>query len=171
MSGSYSPVPRSTANAISLDSPAPSRRSLDSSSDGSDIVYRDALDDEPFDEKGSALRFDAEGRMEDGDDGAGYPVEPRRVSEHEYTRTRSGREALIQVLMVWLAEAAEEIPQGPRHPHWDRRLRCDHRCPRRDGVFRTELLCKEREQTHYDGPYLQRDVWGRVKVARMGQGG
>jgi hypothetical protein len=85
MSGSYSPVPRANANAILLDSPPPGRRSLESSSDGSDIVYRDALDDEPFDEKGSALRFDEERRMEDGDDGAGYPVEPRRVSENENT--------------------------------------------------------------------------------------
>ncbi|RSH95247.1 hypothetical protein EHS25_000333 [Saitozyma podzolica] len=100
MSGSYSPVPRSTANAISLDSPAPSRRSLDSSSDGSDIVYRDALDDEPFDEKGSALRFDAEGRMEDGDDGAGYPVEPRRL------RPRKKSRKVLAVLIGIVAFAA-----------------------------------------------------------------
>jgi hypothetical protein len=66
-------------NAIVLDdTPRSKRRSLDETSDGSDIVYRDALDDEPFqDEKLS--RFDEEGRMEDGDEDAEYLMQARRV--------------------------------------------------------------------------------------------
>jgi hypothetical protein len=86
----YAPLPglstspcHSDAHAIRLDdSPPPARRSLDSDSDESDIIYRDALDVEPFDEKD--LRFKDEGPMEDGvgggADGQGHTYETRRVS-------------------------------------------------------------------------------------------
>lgn len=55
------------------------------SDDESDIVYRDALDIEPFDEKRAGLseergvdnRWEDEGEMEDGFEGY---AEPRRVS-------------------------------------------------------------------------------------------
>lgn len=88
----YSPIPDaagsrlpSDTHAVRLDDspPPPTRRSLDSESDESDIIYRDALDVEPFDEKDR--RFRDEGVMEDGEgpdgDGAGYSVEPRRVRQ------------------------------------------------------------------------------------------
>lgn len=84
MTTPYSAVPasdpsfRSEEHTITLDeSPLPRRKSLDSDSDGSDLIYRDALDDEPFDEKDK--RFRDEGRIEDGEE-IGYPVEPSRVS-------------------------------------------------------------------------------------------
>jgi hypothetical protein len=80
---SYDPVPLTPARYAGTDTirlnksiPMSSRRlSLSSESDESDIVYRDALDVEPFDEKDR--RFKDEGIMEDGADG--YEVEPRRV--------------------------------------------------------------------------------------------
>ena len=67
-----------------------SRRSVDleegSDSDESDIIYKDALDIEPFDEKRAMSlegadgdeRWEEEGEMEDGLEGYGY-AEPRRV--------------------------------------------------------------------------------------------
>jgi hypothetical protein len=61
--------------------PAPRRQSLSSDSDESDIIYRDALDLDPFNEKDT--RFRDEGVMEDGaekdEEEEGYIVEPRTV--------------------------------------------------------------------------------------------
>lgn len=84
--GPSSPPRHIDTHAIRLDDspPRPPRRSLESDSDESDIIYRDALDVEPFDEKDR--RFKDEGMMEsgtgeDGDgEGQGYVTEPRRVS-------------------------------------------------------------------------------------------
>jgi hypothetical protein len=54
------------------------RASLDTVGSGSDIVYRDQLDQDPFDEKtGEAQRYSA--RYAD-DEEQGYTVEPSRVS-------------------------------------------------------------------------------------------
>jgi len=53
----------------------PPRPSLSLSDDSDDIVYRDNLDDEPFDEKDRS--FQEESTLEDGQ---GYMAEPRRVS-------------------------------------------------------------------------------------------
>lgn len=87
LSGPSSPSKAGGPHIIRLDySPPPAnrRRSLSSESDESDIIYRDALDVEPFDEKDR--RFRDEGMMENGaegereDGGQGYTVEPRRVS-------------------------------------------------------------------------------------------
>ena len=56
----------------------PSRSDRSSlSSDGSDLVYRDNLEDDPFNEKDE--RFEETPQMEDGEEG--YDVQPRRVSE------------------------------------------------------------------------------------------
>lgn len=55
------------------------RASLDTVGSGSDIVYRDQLDADPFDEKqGEAQRYQQ--RYEENDEEQGYTVEPSRVS-------------------------------------------------------------------------------------------
>lgn len=84
--GPSTPPLHADTHAIRLDDspPAPTRLSLESDSDESDIIYRDVLDVEPFDEKRDR-RFKDEGVMEDGQeggdgDGQGYVTEPRRVS-------------------------------------------------------------------------------------------
>ncbi len=92
MSNTYSALPGPSTpprhldtHAIRLDdSPRASRRSLESDSDESDIIYRDALDIEPFDEKRDA-RYKDERIMRDGiegdeEGGQGYIIEPSRVS-------------------------------------------------------------------------------------------
>ncbi|KAL1407636.1 Dipeptidyl peptidase 4 [Vanrija albida] len=69
--------------------PPPYRHSTDSVGSGSDIVYRDTLDADPFDEKASAARFSQGERDDDADvdeDGIGFPVEPRRLRPRKKSR-------------------------------------------------------------------------------------
>lgn len=87
----------------------PPRTSLSLSDDSDDIVYRDNLEDEPFDnEKGRTFR--EEGVLEDGE---GYLAEPRRAglaiiwSYHKLTRScvhgrsRGGSLLLLSASSLW----------------------------------------------------------------------
>lgn len=67
---------RLTGEGIRLnDISTPPRTSLSLSDDSDDIVYRDNLDDEPF-ENEKAQAFREERALEDGEE---YMAEPRRV--------------------------------------------------------------------------------------------
>ena len=90
--GQYAQVaPDDAARSITLDETRNyQRRSLDESSEGSDIIYRDNLDVEPFqhvDEKADK-RYEEERRMEDGEEGDVYVMESGRVG-HGFTPVAS----------------------------------------------------------------------------------
>jgi hypothetical protein len=69
---------RISVEGIRLDDRSNRRMSTSSGSSGSDIVYRDNLDADPFEDEKDA-RFQDEPTMEQGDDGQGYVAESRRV--------------------------------------------------------------------------------------------
>ena len=84
----HSPAsPSHPPGAIRLNSLEPVSRPSTSSDGDSDIIYRDTLDDEPFEkynEKTSSRPFEDDGHAEE--DGEGYEIEPRRLRPRKKSR-------------------------------------------------------------------------------------
>lgn len=94
VAGDYDPVsPRERSQPLALpdDDPAARRSSIDSTGSGSDIVYRDHLDEDPFDEKGPGYN----GAYDD-EEGVGYAMEPSRIRP----RKSSSRKILAALLLI-----------------------------------------------------------------------
>lgn len=93
MTGEYDPVsPGDRRPGVALpEDDATVRDSFDTTGSGSDIVYRDHLDEDPFDEK----THHRHGSY-DHEDGVGYPVEPTRIRP----RKSSSRRILAALVLI-----------------------------------------------------------------------
>lgn len=93
MAGDYDPVsPGEYRQRVALpEDDATVRESFETTGSGSDIVYRDHLDEDPFDEKTHHRQASY-----DQEDGIGYPVEPTRIRP----RKTSSRRILAALVLI-----------------------------------------------------------------------
>ncbi|KAL7423958.1 Dipeptidyl peptidase 4 [Cryptotrichosporon argae] len=158
----YDPVGASSRGPRGASLDGVVRASLDS--DGSDLVYRDHLEDEPFDKEDT--RFDADARMEDGDDEQGYVVEPNRLRPRR--KSRGIFVVLVGVIgfaaaIGLLAAGGYSVPSfvaksGNRH------MTLDHVF---NGTFNARSQSIDWVREAEDGTYSRIDEHGNIVLATV----